>query len=118
VTAGLSRLAAYVRSGGRWWSSEADLRDLILSLDSGTCGHFMDPAVEVAWVHLVETTVELAKKRLAGCISYSDVQTYNAVRHAWEDAAKRSFGPLQEIPGLCHPRRGSGQADCCLSNAA
>jgi len=111
-------LATYVRSGGRWWSNEEDLRNLIRSLECGAYEHFLDAAVETRWVHLVETTVELAKKRLASCITDADVQTYNAVRHAWEDAAKRSFGPLREIPGLCKARGGSGEADCCFIAAA
>jgi hypothetical protein len=92
-------LAAFVRSG-KWFSDEADLRRLILSLGQGTHEHFLDPHVNRLWEALVAKSAELAAKRLAIGISELEVREYNRVRNDWEDAAKRSFGPLPATPAL------------------
>ena len=88
-------LATFIRSG-KWWTDEEDLRRLVLSLEQGTYENFVDPAVSATWVKLVATTIVLARKRLAGTITPEDIQEYNEIHRAWEDAAKRSFGPLPE----------------------
>ena len=96
-------LAAFVRSGD-WPTDEEDLRNLLLSLAQGTYEHFLDPAVNRAWETLVSKSVELAIRRLAGAFSEPDIWEYNHVRTEWEDACKRSFGPLPATPGALTPR--------------
>src|SRR5437667_9364689 len=90
-----SYLATYIRAG-KWWTDEADLERLVLSLEQGAYEDFLDPEVNDAWVMLVAITTRLARKRRAGTIAPEDIGEYNEIHRAWEDAAKRSFGPLPE----------------------
>lgn len=94
-----SNLATFIRSG-KWWTDEEDLRRLLRSLEDGAYEDFLDPEVNDAWQALLARTLELAQQRLAGKLSSSDIQEYNALHRIWEDAAKRSFGPLPETPDL------------------
>jgi hypothetical protein len=105
-----SQLATYIRSG-RWWNDGDDLNELLLGLEQGNYPDFLDPEVNAAWARLLSMTIALAKKRRAGTITALDVQYYNDLHRAWEDAARRSFGPLPEPPDLT-PRGGrrSGRA--------
>jgi hypothetical protein len=90
-------LAAFIRTG-RWPTDEEDLRHLLASLSQQTYEHFLDPAVNQGWVELVATSVELARRRLSSEIEESDIYDYNQLRTDWEDACKRSFGPLPDTP--------------------
>jgi hypothetical protein len=104
-----SHLATFIRSG-KWWTDQDDLEQLLHSLEHGAYEDFIDPDVNAAWVRLLDTTVELARKRRAGTITLEDVQQYNDVHRAWEDAAKRSFGPLPEPAELIPRGRRSNDA--------
>jgi hypothetical protein len=99
-----SNLATYIRSGA-WWTDDADRERLLLGLEQGAYEDFVDPEVNAAWVRLLRRTLLLAKRRGAGTITPRDVEEYNVVLRAWEDAAKRSFGPLPDPEDLT-PRRG------------
>jgi len=92
-------LAAYIRSGD-WPSNEEDLRRLLAGLSQRTYEHFLDPSVNQAWEVLVAKSVELAERRLSHGIRESEVWEYNQLRTEWEDACKRSFGPLPATPPL------------------
>ena len=97
-------LATFIRSG-RWHSDDDDLRQLVMSLGQGSYEHFLDPKVNEAWKTLVSKSVELAARRLTTGIGEAEILEYNRLRQEWEDAAKRSFGPLPESPGVLSPRR-------------
>ena len=102
-------LAAYIRSG-RWFTDEDDLKRLVLSLSRGAHEHFLDPEVNRAWLALVSKSVELAARRLTTGIQELEIREYNRIRNEWEDAAKRSFGPLPATPSLT-PRREPSEGD-------
>jgi hypothetical protein len=97
-------LATYVRSG-KWFTDDRDLRKLLTDLENGTRERFLDRDVDVLWQALIDRSVLLARKRTTNRITPGDIQEYNGVRDAWEDGAKRSFGPLPETPSLTAPRR-------------
>ena len=90
-------LAAFIRTG-RWPTDEEDLRRLIASLSQRTYEHFLDPAVNQKWETLVRKSVEFASHRLSNQITESQIREYNRLRIEWEDACKRSFGPLPPTP--------------------
>jgi len=92
-------LAAYIRSGD-WPNSEEDLRRLLAGLSQRTYEHFLDPTVNQAWEILVARSLELAARRLSHRIREADIWEYNQLRTEWEDACKRSFGPLPPTPSL------------------
>lgn len=93
------QLATYVRTG-KWWSDVEDLERLLASLEQGAYEDFIDPEVNALWIRLVAKTIDLARKRRTRLIAPWDVRLYNRVHRAWEDAAKRSFGPLPETPEM------------------
>ncbi len=93
---GRSELPSFIRFGKR----VGPVEDALLSLEQGAYEDFVDPDVNAAWVRLIAKTVELARKRRAGTITPDEVQEYNEVYRAWEDAAKRSFGPLPDTAPL------------------
>jgi len=99
----LCNLATYVRYG-KWLTDEEDLQRLLVGLENGGWEPFLDEDVNQRWQDLIETTVTLAKKRFTGAISEQDIQAYNEVRRQWDDAAKRSFGPLPETLDFPRPR--------------
>lgn len=95
-----TNLATYIRSG-RWRTDE---NDLVRSLARGGYEDFLDPEVNARWVRLIARTVELARKRRDETIAPVEIEEYNELHRAWEDAAKRSFGPLPETAEVT-PRR-------------
>ncbi len=99
-------LAAFIRAG-RWPTDEEDLRRLLASLSQRTYEHFLDPAVNQGWETLVRKSVAFASRRLSNRIAESDVREYNRLRTEWEDACKRSFGPLPPTPEDVVPRQHS-----------
>ena len=100
-----ANLAAYIRAG-KWFTDEDDLRRLVASLAQGTYEHFLDPVVDSTWCDLVRLSVELANRRASrGQLDASEIRDYNTVRQRWEDAAKRSFGPLPPTTEIPIPRR-------------
>ena len=103
-----SELPTFIRTGKR----RSDVGSLLLSLEQGAYEDFVDPEVNTAWVRLIAKTVELARKRQDNNITPIDIQEYNEQYRAWEDAAKRSFGPLPDSPALAGTgaaRGGDGQ---------
>jgi len=102
-------LATYIRTGA-WWTDAEDLKQLLLGLEQGAYEDFLDPEVNDAWVRLLRRTLALAKRRQTGLITPREVQEYNDVLRAWEDAAKRSFGPLPDAPDLTPRGRRRGEA--------
>ena len=63
-----------------------------------------------AWEALVARSVKLTTRRLADRITGSDIREYNRIRLKWEDACKRSFGPLPATPQIA-PRQISRDPD-------
>jgi len=96
-------LVEFVRSG-EWPTHEEDLLRLLASLRQRTYEHFLDPKVNQKWETLVARSVELAWRRFSNRISESEIRQYNQLRTDWEDACKRSFGPLPPAPGPFMPR--------------
>jgi hypothetical protein len=88
-------LATYIRSG-RWRTDDDDLDRLLMSLEQGAYEDFVDPEVNAAWTRLIAKTLLLVRRRRARTITPEDVAEYNELHRTWEDAAKRSFGPLPE----------------------
>jgi hypothetical protein len=101
------QLAEFIRTG-EWPAGEEDLRRPLASLSQRTYEHFLDPVVNRGWETLVKRSVELASRRLPCQIAESDICEYNRLRTEWEDACKRSFGPLLGPPEVVAPREGLG----------
>jgi len=89
-----SELPAFIRSG----RGRAKVESVVQSLELGAYEDFVDPDVNTAWVRLIAKTVLLARKRRAGTLTADEIQEYNELYREWEDAAKRSFGPIPEAP--------------------
>jgi len=90
-------LAEFIRTG-QWPADQEDLRRALLSLRQATYEHFLDPTVNEGWELLVRKSVDLATRRLSNRLRESDIFAYNRLRTEWEDACKRSFGPLPAPP--------------------
>lgn len=86
-------LAAFIRTG-EWRADEGDLGRLLDSLGQRTYEHFLDPVVNQLWERLVAKSVEMASLRLSHRIRESDIREYGRLWTEWQDACKRSFGPL------------------------
>ena len=91
-------LAAFIRSN-RFREGERDqLAELIQNLGAGEHqGDFLDRRVRRAWVRFLERSVECGWKRLAGIITEREVALYVRAHETWENACRRSFGPLPEL---------------------
>ncbi len=100
-------LASYIR-GGRWHSSDADLRRLVSDLGNGNGVRFLDQRVDERWRMLVRKSVILVRKRLEGTISELDIKVYNVMHQEWEYAAKEAFGPIRDQSERLRPRRREG----------
>ena len=91
-------LAAFIRSNRCRDSDRNQLAELIQNLAAGEHrGEFLDPRVRRAWVRFLELSAECGWKRLAGTITEPEIDRYIKAHEAWENAARRSFGPLPEI---------------------
>ena len=90
-------LAAFIRTG-EWAGDEGELRRLLASLSQRTYEHFLDRDVNRAWEILVAKSVDVASRRLSSRAREQDIREYNRLRADWEDACKRSFGPLPLPP--------------------
>ena len=99
-------LAEYIRTGA-WSSEDEELRKLLAGLSQRTYEHFLDPVVNKLWENLVRKSVEFALHRRVGRISEVEIREYNRLRTEWEDACKRSFGPLPALPDELGPRQDS-----------
>jgi hypothetical protein len=107
-----SRLATFIRHD-RWCTGQNDLDHLLDDLDNGNYERFLDKDVNRLWQKFCGKSVVLARARLNGTISQLDIRMYNLMRHEWEDAAKRSFGPLPKEHAVLqsHPRNRSEVAE-------
>lgn len=86
-------LAAWIGRG--WWAAGPDDLDRLLeNLEHGNHDHFLDAVVEAAWVKFVQKSLVLARRRRGGALSELELESYHRIRCEFEDAAKRSFGPL------------------------
>lgn len=96
-------LAAYIRTG-EWSAEDEEVRKLLAGLSLRTYEHFLDPVVNRLWEDLVRKSVEFASLRMVGRIGATEIREYNRLRTEWEDACKRSFGPLPALPEEFTPR--------------
>ncbi len=86
-------LVGYIGRGG-WAAGIEDLERLLQNLDHGNHEHFLDSSVEAAWIKFVQKSVVLARQRRSGPLSPADLSSFHHIRTDFEEAAKRSFGPL------------------------
>lgn len=86
-------LAGFIVSG-EWSGSGDDLERLLTRLSQGTYERFLDPVVNREWERLIHKSMELATRRLANELDSRDIRAFNLLRSRWQDACKRSFGPL------------------------
>lgn len=102
-------LVGYIGRGG-WPAGPEDLERLLQNLDHGNHEHFLDPVVEAAWIKFLQKSVLLARRRNAGPLSHTDLNSFHRIRRDFEDAAKRSFGPLPKSEAV-GPRPPIAQAE-------
>ena len=90
-------LAAFVCTG-EWTLEEEVLGRLLTSLRQRTYEHILDADVNAVWVKFVMRSLDLASRRLTVPIRESEIRSFIELRTEWEDACKRSFGPLPSTP--------------------
>ena len=95
-------IAALIRSDRCRDHGRGELAELIRNLGAGEHrDDFLDTRVKRAWVRFLELSAECGCKRLAGRITELEIDAYTRAREEWQEAARRSFGPLRE--SLDHP---------------
>ena len=91
-------LAAFIRSNRFRESDREALAELVQNLGAGQHRQdFLDPRVRKAWGRLLDQSAGCGWKRLAGTITEMEIAVYVRAHEAFDNAARRSFGPLPEL---------------------
>jgi len=88
---------------GIWPAGPEDLQRLLQNLDHGNHEHFLDETVDSAWKKFLQKSVVLARQRASGPLSSAELESFHRIRADFEDAAKRSFGPLPKSEPVVLP---------------
>lgn len=100
-------------SRGFWPAGDEDLGRLLQNLDHGNHEHFLDAATEAAWMKFILKSVVLARRRREGELTATELNGFHYLRSVFEDAAKRSFGPLPKsdpVPARSEPATAETEA--------
>jgi hypothetical protein len=89
-------LVGYIGRGA-WPAGPEDLGRLLQNLEHGNHERFLDRVVQAAWIKFIQKSVVLARQRAAGPLSSTDLESFYRIRTDFEEAAKRSFGPLPKV---------------------